>query len=322
MSFVVLFHELGHYLAARSFGVAVDEVSVGIGPRLVGFEAFGNPFNLRLLPLGGYVSLNKFALLSIRWSARIQILSAGVLFNLLLGVFLYTYEIVAGEGFAVSVFDTGILVSGINESFASSAKGRLRTRDVIEAVNGKLLLPRPTSSELKAQRAITKLIKEVQATPDGLSDIFTVRDPKTSKVRNVEVMPKCIPGSSIKRSVGVFLSPNFVGVDERKTENILEALELASSQVASLTKEITIGLATYIGDILSGNAKSSNYHLSGPVSVVQKATTIVKTQDLDVILKYAAAASINLGVINCVPVPPSDGFQILVTAMEGLWRYL
>lgn len=55
LAFVVLFHEAGHYLAARSLGITVEEFSVGIGPKLFGFKAFGNEFNLRGFPLGGYV---------------------------------------------------------------------------------------------------------------------------------------------------------------------------------------------------------------------------------------------------------------------------
>jgi membrane-associated protease RseP (regulator of RpoE activity) len=52
---IVLVHESGHYLAARTFNITVEEFSIGFGPKLVGFEAFGNAFNLRALPLGGYV---------------------------------------------------------------------------------------------------------------------------------------------------------------------------------------------------------------------------------------------------------------------------
>jgi membrane-associated protease RseP (regulator of RpoE activity) len=48
-------HESGHYLAARSFGIEVEEFSIGVGPKLFGFRAFGDEFNLRAIPLGGYV---------------------------------------------------------------------------------------------------------------------------------------------------------------------------------------------------------------------------------------------------------------------------
>lgn len=52
---IVVIHEAGHYLAARSFNITVEEFSVGFGPKVFGFNAFGNDFNLRALPLGGYV---------------------------------------------------------------------------------------------------------------------------------------------------------------------------------------------------------------------------------------------------------------------------
>ena len=52
---IVTVHEFGHYLAARSYNISVDEFAVGFGPKLGGFKAFGNEFNLRALPLGGYV---------------------------------------------------------------------------------------------------------------------------------------------------------------------------------------------------------------------------------------------------------------------------
>ena len=55
LAFIVLIHELGHYLAARYFGITVEEFSIGFGPKLFGFNKFGNDFNLRALPLGGYV---------------------------------------------------------------------------------------------------------------------------------------------------------------------------------------------------------------------------------------------------------------------------
>jgi len=55
LSFVVTIHELGHYMAARSFGMNVTEFSVGIGPKIFGFTALGNDFSLRAFPLGGYV---------------------------------------------------------------------------------------------------------------------------------------------------------------------------------------------------------------------------------------------------------------------------
>jgi membrane-associated protease RseP (regulator of RpoE activity) len=55
LALIVLVHEAGHYLAAKSFGITVEEFSVGVGPKLFGFEAGNDQFNVRALPLGGYV---------------------------------------------------------------------------------------------------------------------------------------------------------------------------------------------------------------------------------------------------------------------------
>ena len=52
---IIVVHEAGHYLAARSYGMKVEEFAIGFGPKLFGFEALGNEFNFRAFPLGGYV---------------------------------------------------------------------------------------------------------------------------------------------------------------------------------------------------------------------------------------------------------------------------
>lgn len=314
---VVLFHESGHYLTAKHFGVPIDEFSAGFGPKLFGFQGFnGDQFNLRAIPMGGYVSLNPASLFALPVLQRIQILAAGVMFNLLLPFLIYTAQILTGQGLPVAVFDSGVLVGQLDEGAA--AKGLLSPGDVIQAVNGKKLIASPTTSEMEVHRAISKLIDEVQATPEGDSVVFTVS--RGSAVTNVKIQPQRKEGG--RASVGVYLLPNFVGVDARKTENPLEAAAFAASHVATITKETAIGLITFTGDFFSGKSGSSEYRVSGPVGVIKRASEVIETQDWDIVLKYAAAVSINLGVINCFPIPPSDGFQILFTAAQALWQKL
>ena len=320
LSFVVMFHELGHFLTAKSFGVAVDEFSIGLGPKLL---AIGDTFKIRALPLGGYVSTNRVDMAALPWILQVQILSAGVMFNLLLAWIIYTAQIYKGQGLPVPVFDAGVYVGGIidEKKVRAPAKGLLHPGEVILAANGKKILAEPTTSELEVNRAIDKLLAEVHATPDGGSVVFTVVDPnkKGSRVKNIEIQPKVWEGNT-KPSVGVYLSPNFVGIDVLQSENPLDAATLAASQVATLTKETSIGILTFMKDQVTGKGKESPYRVTGPAGVLQRATKIVETQDWRTILNYAAAASINLGMFNFLPVPPTDGFQILMTTLQEILK--
>ncbi len=109
LSVLVLFHELGHYLAARYFGVPVESFSIGFGPKLLSFKRAGTEFKVCALPLGGYVKMVGHSFAGDpsdtpggygskpRWQ-RLVILFAGPFFNFLLaviiltGVFMYKYE--------------------------------------------------------------------------------------------------------------------------------------------------------------------------------------------------------------------------------------
>jgi len=347
LAFVVLFHEMGHYWMAKSMGVPVDEFSLGWGPKIASLGVGdGDTFSWRALPLGGYVSINRASMAALPWFPQVQILSAGVFFNLLLAWIIYTAQIWKGDGLPVPVFGSGIVVGGLvetttmtdhrtrdNKRVASSirppAKGLLQPGDIIHAVNGKTVLAQPTASEMEVNRAIDKLLAEIQATPDGQSVIFTVVDPNAFgqwRVKNVEIQPRRMVSSSDdpeedtdttnKPSIGVYLLPNFVGMDLLKTNNPLEAATLGASQVALLSKETAMGIGTFAKDHLSGKGKTSNYQVKGPVGVLKHAKEIVQTRDWNTILNYAAAASINLGIFNFVPIPPSDGFQILLTTIH------
>ena len=352
---IVLFHEFGHYATAKSLGVAVDEFSIGWGPKVASFTTTtatsgggGEQFSLRLLPVGGYVRLNGYSLAALPWLNRIQVLLAGIFFNLILSILIYTRQIMAAAtGLTVPVFDSGILVSGLADD--SPAKGLLQEGDVIAAVNGQILLPKPTSSAVQVDQIIDKLIQEVQTTPDGEHIIFTVLDAMHKRgVRNVEVTPtrrsSLGADATAPPSLGVFLLPHLVGFDERKTDNPIDAMAYSASHVLQLTQDTATGIMVVFGNWLksmtmkklqlppspkataaanpssttssSSSSSSVGYRVRGPLGVVKNLSKVVQTKDWDAILDYVATLSINLAIINCIPIPPSDGFQILLTTFN------
>ena len=391
LTFVIVFHELGHFLtSSKLFGLTPPEFNVGFGPKLISFVSMHNNedttttyYNLRLVPLGGYVSIDRSQMSLLPYWAQIEILSAGVFFNLLLSWFIYTYQIWKGHGIAVPVYDSGIVVGGLvepSESLSSSsssrssrsskqqqqppspAKGLLGPGDIIIGVNGKSIQEQPTSSEMEVQRSIDLVLKEVQSTPsNGEPVIFTVlvdgpttKGRTTTKIKNVHVVPttrrrrSSDTGNAIgadadgnynknnfksKPSVGVYLLPHFVGMDCLTSQNPWDASVLAASYVSNQAKETMIGILTYAKDKLtslvlerhdrdetsssssSSSSSSPRYEVAGPVHVITRASDVVSSHDLDAILNYVAAISINLGMFNFVPIPPTDGFQIVLTTI-------
>ena len=154
LSVLVVFHELGHYLAARYFGVKVESFSIGFGPKLFGFDHNGTDFKVCLLPLGGYVKMAGHALteeiayerdgLSAkpRWQ-RLIILAAGPAFNfilaigLLTGVYMYQYS-------RAAYLDETARIGYVAPGSAADQAG-IRTDDVVRSIDG---VETPTWKEL------------------------------------------------------------------------------------------------------------------------------------------------------------------------------
>lgn len=83
ISFVIVIHEFGHLLAAKFYGVAAPLFSIGFGPKVVGIQLGETFYQLSLLPLGGYVSLNDLQLAAQPYSAQVVIILAGIVMNIL-----------------------------------------------------------------------------------------------------------------------------------------------------------------------------------------------------------------------------------------------
>lgn len=135
---LVLIHELGHFIFARINGIEVLDFSIGMGPRLCGFKAFGTQFSLRLLPIGGACMMlgedqdqnmdNEHSFYAKNVWQRISVLFAGPGFNFILA-FIFSLFIVGSEG-----YDPATVV-GITPEGPAAAAG-LQTGDVITKING------------------------------------------------------------------------------------------------------------------------------------------------------------------------------------------
>ena len=221
-----------------------------------------------------------------------------------------------GAGIPSPVFEPGIVVSSAPRDRAAS-EGLLRKGDIILDINGKLLTQSASPTVFESQRAISDLISEIRATPNGDDIKLTVlRDNRPTEV--VRIKPKPVSGGTAgSPSIGVLLSPNYVKSAVMKTNDPAEAARLAAQYTSTLTRETFNGLVSVISNAFTSNG-SSGVQVSGPIGLIKTGSDIVATKDLAAVLLFAAALSINLGVINALPLPALDGGQLLFVIAEAL----
>ena len=136
-SFIIIFHELGHFLLAKANGIRVDEFSLGLGPTLIGKEIGGTKFCIKLLPFGGAcmmgeddaddMSEGSFNSKSV-W-ARISVIAAGPVFNLILA-WIMSVIIILFVGYQPTT------ISGVSDGYSAQEQG-MQAGDEIREINGR-----------------------------------------------------------------------------------------------------------------------------------------------------------------------------------------
>ena len=313
--FLITIHEFGHYLFARIFKVGVKEFSVGMGPKILSHRSKKTDilYSLRLLPLGGYVSmvgedeasddenaLNKKA----PWK-RLIIMAAGGVFNIIVGIILC----------AVFVFmTTDSLGSTVIYQFSDNATSQyyLEPGDKIVEVNGYNV---GIASELsfrimwEAEEPTTVVVENelgerVTLENVGLVDMTIIRDGKEMVICDVPF--------SMATEQGIGMGQmDFVVYRE-------------SAGFSSVTRHIFCHARNNVnqiwaslGGLLTGRVNVS--HMSGPVGITEQMTEAAGL-GFEYLIFFAALIAINLGVFNLLPIPALDGgriFFLLIEAIRG-----
>lgn len=306
LSFLVFFHELGHFFVARLCGVRVEVFSIGFGKKIASVQIGQTQYALSLIPLGGYVKLKgqddanpkahnyeADSYLSKNPYQRIAILLAGPLFNLLLAFFLY---IAVGIGGKLSLLP---VVGEVKENYPAYLAG-IKAGDRILSIN---------DEEIKTWEELDSII----LSSSGELLISIERDP--SQIFNLHLTPiekeaKNIFGEDITRRVIGIASANAVGkVSYRGWESIRYGFE-------ETLKASTL-IAQGIVKLISGVVPSSE--VGGVVSIVSVIGSA--SQEGWVILFWLTALiSVNLGILNLLPIPALDGGHIIFNCYEIIMR--
>ena len=290
---LIFIHEFGHFIAAKSVGVRVNEFAIGFGPKLIKWKKGETLYSINLVPFGGYCAMegedehsedsrafcNKKA-----WQRGIVIV-AGAVFNLLLGFIIIGVTLIPGERFTTTT------VSQFTENAVSAEHG-LKEGDRIIEVDGRRIF---TTYDL------SYTFTGVQ---DGALDMVVVRDGKKVELDDVKFATEEVDGI------------DYVSVDffvEGKDKTVLSFISETVKTTFSYVRVVWFSLL----DLIAGKYGLSA--VSGPVGVTAAIGSAVKQNILN-LFPMLALITVNLGIFNLLPLPALDGGRLLFILIEIIFR--
>jgi membrane-associated protease RseP (regulator of RpoE activity) len=307
LAILILVHELGHFMAARLQGIHVNRFSIGFGPVLWKYQGEQTEYALRAIPLGGYVGFpdddeesdipsNDPNLMKNRpIMDRAIVISAGVIANF---VFAYLVLLVMTLSVGIGTVDQpGVRITKILEPNAPAALAGLRSGDIVLSANGTKF----DTSLTTLDRFQSLIAKNAQQS----IDLQVMRD---DQLLQVPILPV---GEVGKGKIGVRL--DFTGKPHRRAvHNLGEAFDNATQSFERLVVMTAQGLKQ-----LATNFQTTASQLSGPVAIVAMGSELVKS-DAAALFDFTAIISINLAIINILPLPALDGGQLIFLMIEAL----
>lgn len=303
---LIFFHELGHFLMARCFGMGVKTFSLGFGPVLASLTRGQTRYQLAALPLGGFVSLvgesataeipegfsekDSFSLRP-AWQ-RFMVIAAGPVFNLILAwLICWGLMYAGGRNFVPPV------VGEVLENSAA-ASSPLKSGDRIVSIDG-VRVSRWLDIPALIQRGQGGELVMVIEKPDQGSVVFSLA-PTKMKYNTPESGEVEYWGIGIKAPQAEHQTYGFL---DAAGEGLREAADMVAYTWRALT------------DLLTRQVAFDN--VGGPILIAQAIYSQVD-YGLKNVFMIAALISINLGLLNLLPVPVLDGGHLLFLTAEML----
>lgn len=288
---LIFIHELGHFLAARACGVAINEFAIGMGPKLFSWKSkkYGTQYVLRAFPIGGFVSMvgedeaseEEGAFNKKNVWQKIAIIVAGPMMNIVLGVVLM-FVLVAGSGQLVST-TVGAFTDG-----ATSVEAGLSVGDTIRKVNGVSV---HTGNEL---------VYEIMNSGYKAVTLTVERDGEKIVLENVNF-------PLFEENGTTFGTTDFKLYAAQKTfGNVIKHAFFRSLSTVKMIWDSLISLLTGRYGVDS---------VSGPVGITQEIGKAA-SEGWAYFLYMFVVISMNLGVFNLLPIPALDGGRLFFRIIE------
>ena len=291
LGLIIFVHELGHFLTAKLFKMPVSEFSIGMGPQVFSVDTKKTTYSFRAIPIGGYVNIEGMEIGSEVENGfsskpayqRFIVLFAGVFMNFLMA-FILLFAIAKINGRIE--YDTNAIIGGLVKGGANEQI--LKVDDKVLELDGKKINVWTDISEVtkvsQDKKEISALIER-----DGKVENLTLKLTKDEE----------------NNRVVLGISPKYKKVNL----STIESLDFAKNSFNSIITDTVKGFFT----LFSG--KVSLKEVSGPVGIFKVVGEVSKFGWLSIV-SLCVVLSINIGVLNLLPIPALDGGRIIFVLLE------
>ena len=305
LSFLIFFHELGHFLFARLFGVKVERFSIGFGKVVFSKTVGDTEYALSAVPLGGYVKMKgqddadptKISHdpdsynMKPAWQ-RILILLGGPLFNFLLAFILYYFIALMGANAYQPVI-------GFVQKESPAAEAGLKPGDRIIAID---------DQKIKTWDQISQIITRSPGAVELLVD-------SNGTLKDLVVTPREL---SAKNIFGETVHRKMIGIAPKGEITVVKYDPISAFGYAwRQTLQASLLIVKSVEKLIEGVVPAKE--MGGVIAIVQ-VTADAAQHGLAALFGLTALISVNLGVLNLLPIPALDGGHIVFTLYEMIFR--
>lgn len=289
---IIFIHEFGHFITAKLSGMTVHEFSIGMGPKIFGINGKKTKYSLRILPLGGYVKLegedgesdDANAFCNKSWLSRFSVLFSGAFMNIILGFLIFAVVYSSG----VSVASNSI--SKVIEGSAFDSAGLMAGDKIVK---------------LKGEKYSTSV-----HTFNDINLFVSVNGDSAAKVtfeRGGKEYTKSITPVMDEKEGRVILGMN----PAPAKKGLVGIIYLAFWECVFVIKSVFLSLWWLITGVVPATS------VSGPVAIIGEIGTAAR-YGWRTVMNFAGFISVNLGVMNLLPIPALDGGRILFLIIEKI----
>lgn len=293
LGIIIFIHELGHFLTAKFFKMPVSEFSIGMGPQVYSYDTKKTTYSFRAIPIGGYVNIEGMEVDSKIEDgfntkpayARFIVLIAGVFMNFLL---------------AFVIMFSSIYTNGKYVPSEEAVVGEIfKEAKAIEYIQPKDRILKIDGIEIKRWKDIGDTLKKKENATEILMEIDRA-------------------GVVQELKVPLTLDPN----SNRKMLGILPEYSIEKFGILEASKLSIKGGVKMVGDTLQGlkmmiTGKVKTEEISGPIGII-KVVGEASREGAGIVFWLMALLSVNIGVLNLLPLPALDGGRIIFVLLEML----